>query len=497
MTSVGARTAHRLMAAAVATGLSAAGVAAGAPPAAAHPAAGPYAAQDVPAGGQPEQRNGATATLNGLTTADEAVITVDGERQEIKAGLFEMAVDGGGTLQTYGIDALNPVREQSRYAEGEWKTSPLWGNRNAGRIRWVVDHSYPHRNDLQALAKAAGAKRLTPQAAAAGTQVAIWRFAEKGARGDVGGGGRGAAPQEPPSITPTDPAARKLAGYLVKRARSMAEPGPSLAFDRAEVSGKSGSRTGPVAVRTSASTVSVAPSPRAASAGVRIVDKRGEPVESARNGTKVYFELPKSAEPGAASLTAQAAAKVPVGRVLTGAGERGRGQAQILAGSSQATVSATASVNWAERDPVPATTSRENCAGHGVDIDVDNSGDATFPLRVGKEREEIAGGERGTVTVPVEEDQPYRIPVRGPHGYAKTFSGVLDCTTSAAVGGVTRRSAPATAERPATVGGGGAVVGEGDLARTGGGETRLFAAVAIGLLAVGFTTLRIVRRGGK
>uniref|UniRef100_UPI0034DFCAC6 TQXA domain-containing protein n=1 Tax=Streptomyces sp. PU-14G TaxID=2800808 RepID=UPI0034DFCAC6 len=192
MTSVRARTAHRLMAAAVATGLSAACVAAGAPPAAAHPgaahpaahpAAGQYAAQGVPAGGQPEQRNGATATLNGLTTADEAVITVDGERQEISAGLFEMAVDGGGTLQTYGIDALNPVQEQSRYAEGEGKTSPLWGNRNAGRIRWVVDHSYPHRNDLQALAKAAGAKRLTPQAAAAGTQVAIWRFAENGARG--------------------------------------------------------------------------------------------------------------------------------------------------------------------------------------------------------------------------------------------------------------------------------------------------------------------------
>ncbi|MGP3991076.1 peptidase, partial [Streptomyces sp. 3N207] len=308
------------------------------------------------------------------------------------------------------------------------------------------------------------------------------------------GGGRGEAPQERPVITATDPSAQKLAAYLVKKARSMTEPGPSLTFDKAEIPGRNGERPGPVTVRTNAATVSVAPEPHAASQGVRIVDRDGRRVRAARNGTRLYFELPKGAEPGNASLTAQAATKVPVGRVLTGAGERGRGQAQILAGSSQSTVSATAAVNWAERGPVPATTATENCAASGVDITVANSGDTAFPLRVGKQREEIAEGEHGTVTVPVAEDQPYRIPVRGPHGYEKTFSGVLDCTTSAAARGITQQSAPETVERPATVGGGSAVTADGDLADTGSGGTRLFAALAIGLLAVGVTTLRILRR---
>ncbi|NSC21774.1 TQXA domain-containing protein [Streptomyces albus subsp. chlorinus] len=494
MTSVRARAARRLACAAAATGLCAAGVVTSAPPAAARASTGAPGAGSALAGGMPEQRSGAIATLNGLTTYDRAVIEADGERQEVSAGLFEMAVEGGGTLQTYGVDALNPAQDQTRYTEGEWKSSPLAGNRNAGRIRWIVEHSYPRRNDLDALAKAAGAKRLTPSTAAAGTQVAIWRFAENGARGAEGGGGRGEAPRKRPVITASDPAAQKLASYLVKKARPLREPGPSLTFDRAEVSGRSGERTGPVTVRTNAATVSVVPGPRAASAGVRIVDKGGKPVRSAKNGTKLYFSLPEDADPGTASLAAQAATKVPVGRVLTGAGERGRSQSQVLAGSSQSAVSATAAVNWAERGPVPATVSRENCAGHGVDITVVNSGDAAFPLRVGKQRERIGQGETGTVTVPVEEDQPYRIPVRGPHGYEKTFSGVLDCTTSAAMGGISTQSAPATAERPATVGGSGAVVGDGDLAETGGTDTRLLTALAIGLLAVGVTTLRILRR---
>ncbi|MEU7318264.1 thioester domain-containing protein [Streptomyces sp. NPDC007083] len=499
MTSVRARAARRLTAVAAATALCATGTAGAVGPAAAAPARATTGndAGGAFADGGPEQHSGAVATLDGLRTHGRAVVAAEGEKQTVGAGLFEMSVDGGGTLQTYGLDVLNPAQEQSRYAEGEWQTSSLSGNRNAGKIRWTVEHSYPRRNDLQALAKSAGAERLTPQTAAAGTQVAIWRLAESGASGTSRGGGRGEGPPEPPHITATDPAAQQLADHLVDKARSMSEPGASLTFDRAEVSGRADERPGPVTVRTNAAAVSVAPGPHAASQGMRIVDREGKRVRTARNGTKLYFELPEGVEAGKGSLTAQVATKVPLGRVFTGSGERGRGQAQILAGSSQSTVSATATVNWAERGPAPAATARENCADSGVDITVSNGGDSSFPLRVGKQREDIAGGEHGTVTVPVAEDQPYRIPVRGPHGYRKTFSGVLDCTTAAAGGGVTRQNAPATVERPATVGGGSVPASDGDLAETGGGGgTRLFAAVAIALLAVGVTTLRIVRRRG-
>lgn len=491
MTSVRGRTTGRLAAVAVTTGLCATGMAA---------TAAPVAAVGGPDKSVSGQGGGASATLNGLRIHDRAVIRSGGERQEISAGLFEMTVDGGGTLQTYGVDMLNPSQEQARYEEGQWKSSSLYGNRNAGKIRWILEHSYPRVNDLQALAEAAGAKRLTPQTAAAGTQVAIWRLSEAGprtsARDGRAGTGKAGAHGEPLQVTASDPAAQKLANRLVKSARRMSEPKASLTLHPAEVSGRNGERPGPVTVRTNAPAVTVAPDPHATSQGVRVVDKKGKPVDSAVNGTQLYFQLPHDVDPGTASLTAQAATKIPVGRVFTRAGGRGKSQTQVLAGSSQSTVSSTAGVNWAEDGPIPATRVEEDCAKGGVSITVDNSGDAPFPLRVGGQRREVREGDTATLTVPVREDQPYRIPVTGPHGYERTFSGVLDCATSGAVGGLDQRSAPARAERPATVGGGDAVMGGSrDLAETGGSDnTPLIAALAAAFVAIGGAVLTVVRR---
>lgn len=492
----GRTTAHRLAVTAVAAGLCTAGMTALASPA--------------QAGGRPdgtvEQYGGAQATLVGLTTHGPAVIRTDGERQEVSAGLFEMTVAGGGSLQTYGLDALNPVQAQTRYAEGSWKSSTLHGNRNAGKIRWILEHSYPKVNDLQKLADAAGTRHLTPQSAAAGTQVAIWRFAEAGsqrpddhthdkARGHTGDSAHGTARHGRPEITAVDPAAEKLADRLVENARSMPEPGASLALGPAEVSGRNGDRVGPVTVRTNATTVSVAPDPHAVSRGVRIVDKEGKETDTAHNGSRLYFDVPPGSDPGSASLTAEAATKIPAGRVFTQAGGRGRSQTQILAGSSRSTVSATAGVNWAPKGPVPAATFEEDCAKGGVGITVANHGDEPFTLRAGGQRAEIPQDDTRTVMVPVEEDQPYRIPVAGPNGYEKTFSGVLDCATSAATDSVGPHGAVAGGERPATVGGGEAVMGSSkDLAETGSGGTHLMALIAVGFVVAGGVTMILVRR---
>ncbi|WP_337463069.1 thioester domain-containing protein [Streptomyces sp. AA1529] len=230
MTSVRARAARRLTVVAAATALCATGPAGAAGQAAAAPATAGAGAGGAFADGGPEQRSGAVATLDGLRTHGRAVVAADGERQTVGAGLFEMSVDGGGTLQTYGLDVLNPTQEQSRYAEGEWKTSSLSGNRNAGKIRWTVEHSYPRRNDLQALAKSAGAKRLTPQTAAAGTQVAIWRLAESGASGASRGGGRGRAPRSRPTSPPPTPPPRSWPTISCRRrvrCPSRVPPSPS------------------------------------------------------------------------------------------------------------------------------------------------------------------------------------------------------------------------------------------------------------------------------
>lgn len=199
MLSIKRRGAARLAAAVVASGLVAAGAIA---------TAGPAAAD-----GTTPSHGGATATLGGLKTFDQAVVHNDGGDQRVGAGLFEMAVDNGGTLQTYCIDIHNPTQQQAKYQEVPWSASSLHNNGDAGKIRWILQNSYPQVNDLAALAAKAGAGNLTEKTAAAGTQVAIWRFSDHA------------------KVDAVDPAAEKLADYLEKSAQNVAEPKASLTLD--------------------------------------------------------------------------------------------------------------------------------------------------------------------------------------------------------------------------------------------------------------------------
>ncbi|MCY0930252.1 thioester domain-containing protein [Streptomyces sp. H27-H1] len=276
--------------------------------------------------GTPRTPEGASAVLDGLKTYGQAVLRgKDGTVRQIPAGLYEMRVDGGGMLQTYGVGVSGNAQPQARYAEIGWNGTPLAGNGEASRIRWVLEHSYPQLNDLAGLAKAAGAAALTAQSAAAGTQVAIWRLAE-GVR-----------------VEAVDPEAEKLADYLQRAARRLPEPPPSLAVDPGEVSGPLGTRIGPVTVRTGAQSVSVTPDAAAVAMGVRVVDAQGLPVTSAVNGGKLYFEVPAGTPDGAAAVTLRGSTRVPVGRVFTSGIPA---QVHIVAGSSQSSTVATATAKW-------------------------------------------------------------------------------------------------------------------------------------------------------
>ncbi|MBT2540913.1 thioester domain-containing protein [Streptomyces sp. ISL-44] len=279
---------------------------------------------------------GASAVLDGLKTYGQAVLhSGDGSVRHIPAGLYEMRVDGGGMLQTYGVGVEGSAQPQSRYTESGWSGSPLAGKREAGRIRWVLEHSYPQLNDLAGLAKVAGAGALTAESAAAGTQVAIWRLADG------------------VQVEAADPAAEKLADYLQREAGQLPEPPSSLGLDPGGVSGAVGTRLGPVTVRTGARSVSVVPDAAAVAMGVRVVDAEGRPLDTAVNGTRLYFEVPAGTPDGAASVTVQGATKVPVGRVFTSGVPA---QAQIVAGSSESAAAATATAVWPEPPAVqPAT----------------------------------------------------------------------------------------------------------------------------------------------
>ncbi|WP_443065437.1 TQXA domain-containing protein [Streptomyces sp. NBC_00536] len=272
---------------------------------------------------------GASAVLDGLKTYGQAVLrTQDGAVQQIPAGLYEMRVDGGGMLQTYGVGLAGFAQPEAHYTETAWSRSPLGGHGDAGRIRWVLEHSYPQLNDLAGLAKAAGAGPLTAESAAAGTQVAIWRLAD-GAQ-----------------VEAADPEAEKLADYLQRVAGQLPEPPASLGLDPGEVSGPVGSRIGPVTVRTGAQSVTVTPDTAALAMGVRVVDADGQPVTTAGNGSKLFFEVPAGTPDGVASVMVQGAMRVPVGRVFT-SGEQAR--ALIVAGSSESSASAVATAVWPTR----------------------------------------------------------------------------------------------------------------------------------------------------
>ncbi|MFI6350186.1 Cys-Gln thioester bond-forming surface protein [Streptomyces sp. NPDC050560] len=438
-------------------------------------AAGAFATSGVAvADDAPQQQGGATATLGGLKTYGDAVIHDHGKNEKVSAGLFEMSVDNGGTLQTYCIDIHNPTQKDAKYQETPWSGTSLNGNPNAGKINWILQNSFPQVNDLASLAKKAGADKLTAQDAAAGTQVAIWRYSDNA------------------DVDAKSPAAEKLADYLQKSAQNLAEPKASLTLEPPAVSGHAGEKVGPVTVRTNAGQATVTP-PADSASGVKIVDKDGKAVTKAADGSQLFFDIPEGTADGSAALTVQASTTVPVGRAFA---SQTRSQTQILAGSSESTVSATATANWASKGAVPAVSAEKNCAKGGVDITASNKGDQAFTFELMGSKHTIEAGKSQTITVPVKEDQAYDFTIKGPGGFEKHFKGVLDCKTetgSAGGGSATPSSQPS----PASVGGSSSSSSStgGDLAQTGSSSsTPLIAGIAIALVLVGGGAVFFLRK---
>jgi TQXA domain-containing protein/LPXTG-motif cell wall-anchored protein len=427
--------------------------------------AGAAAADDAP-----QSQGGATATIGGLKTYGAAVVHDNGVDQQVSAGLFEMSVDGGGMLQTYCIDLHNPTQRDAQYQETSWSGTSLNGNKDAGKIRWILQHSYPQVNDLAALADMAGAHGLTEQDAAAGTQVAIWRYSD-GADVDA-----------------LDPQAEKLADYLQKNARNVAEPKASLTLDPPAVSGHAGERLGPITVHTDADSVTVTPPADAAASGVKVVGKDGKAITSATDGSRLYFDVPKDATDGSAALTVQASTTVPVGRAFASGT---RSQTQILAGSSESTVSATATANWAKEGAIPALSATTNCAKGGVDVTATVTGDAPFTFELMGAEHTVAAGKSLTVTVPLQEDQAYDFTLTGPNGFEKHFTGMLDCKTQGSASDITTQTvgepSPALASADST--------GGTNLAETGGsGATPIIAGIAVALVVIGAAAVFLLRK---
>ncbi|GAA3395542.1 TQXA domain-containing protein [Streptomyces roseoviridis] len=444
--------------------------------------AGPAVADESSTNG-----GGVDATLGQLVDVGKIDIKVkhDG-KEEIEAyngGLFNLNVKGGGALKAYCIDLFTGTEAGTTYKEVGWDESTLHDNKNAGKIRWILQHSYPEVNDLDALAKKADAKSLTKDTAAAATQAAIWHYSDN------------------VEATPQDDDAEKLTKYLLaeaEKAPQLSEPTASLEVSPTSLAGKSGSRLGPAKVTTNAAKgatkVSLVPG---APEGVKVVDKDGKAVTSVDDGDEIYLDVPAGAGDGSAKVKLQASTKASIGRAFASTTKE-RKQTLILAGSSESTVSAQIEATWAKQGPVPAVDFKENCAEGGVDVTVSNKGDEDWVFELGGVKHTIAAGKSKTVTVPVAEDAAYKYTITGPNGFEKVVEGVLDCKTSTP--GPKPSETPAPSQSPATGGttaGGttGSTTGGGDLAETGSSNaTPMIAGIAVALVAIGGGAMFFLRK---
>lgn len=408
MTSVRRRAVTRLAATALATALFAGGAVA---------TAGSAAAD--------ENRNnvdggGAVAVLGELETADKVRIRTRRGSYEVSGGLFSMDVENGGTIKTYCIDFGTKAQTGSTYQETGWSSSTLADKPvEAAKIHWILQNSYPQVDDLAALADKVGARKLTAEQAAAGTQAAIWHFSDG------------------VDAKPANRNAAKLTAWLKKNAVELAEPDkPSLQLEPNQVSGMSGEQLGPVTVRTSADAVTVTTGPEAASQGVTVIDGDGQLIGDTTpvtDGTELFFDVPADAEDGTADFTASVTTTVPVGRAFTGLTET---QTMILAGSSDSAVSATATGKWVkpteEKRPSPAFTAKRDCVAGGVEVTATNEGDAPYQFELAGQSVEVAPGKSEPILVPVENKQAYEIVILDEDNETElaSFTGVLDCENS-------------------------------------------------------------------
>lgn len=468
MFSVRKRGVARVAAATLVSGLVAAGSIA---------IAGPAMAEEISTGG-------AAATLGHVVDGGDIDVKVGDKIETYGGGLFDLDVNGGGSLKAYCIDLFTKTKAGTSYKEVGWDESTLHNNKNAGKIRWILQHSYPEVNDLVALAGKAKTASLTKDEAAAATQAAIWHFSDN------------------VETAPKDADANALTKYLVaeaEKAPAQQEPKASLSVSPTSLAGKSGERLGPFKVSTNAAAgVTKVSLPADAPQGVKVIDKGGKTVTSASDGDELFVDVPAGVGDGSTKVSLQSTTKVSIGRVFASTTEE-RQQTLILAGSSESTVTAEIDARWAKQGAVPAVDVKENCAEGGVDLTLSNKGDEDWTFDLKGIQYKIAAGESKTVTVPVAEDAAYDFTITGPNKFTKTFKGVLDCKTATPgpKPSETPSGTPSPSTSPATGGTAttGSTTGGGDLAETGGSSaTPMIAGIAAALVVVGGGAVFFLRK---
>lgn len=296
--------------------------------------------------------------------------------------LFNLQLTDGSKLETYCIDAETPISGDVDYKEDGWDTYPGKGDfAEPGKVHWILQNSFP-KVGTDELASAAGLDSLTEADAVAGTQAAIWHFSNGT---DLKKGEADRAEVD------------ALYTYLVDEAKSQAqvpEPDATLVITPEAAEGAAGETIGAFTVETSADSVPLVLNAEGFE-GLQLVDaETGEAVESAADGDTVAVKVPEGTEAGEASFSGTVTATIEVGRLFRGVEDAEPTQTLITAESSNAEISADASVSWTEgggdetpppddgdddKDEEPTPSPTPSTPDEGGDDDGDQGDDKPAP----------------------------------------------------------------------------------------------------------------------
>lgn len=254
--------------------------------------------------------------------------TWDDNTRKLKAGLFDLVIDGEVESKGYCIDINTPITVGADLDEIDWATAEV---DNLETVEAILRHYYPNGDGPDDY-KLEGSDAQKAMA----TQAAIWHYTDGFDLTD--GDDNDATVIE--NYKKILAAAEGLDGF--------GEPEVSLTITPPEsTEGVAGELVGPYLVNTSADSASVTPSE-----GISLHDEAGEPFTGdVTDGTELWLS---SAAAGEGSITATANAEVGAGRVFFTQGQ----QRIVLASTVTTEAGADAPVSFSEATTTtaPSTT---------------------------------------------------------------------------------------------------------------------------------------------
>ena len=233
------------------------------------------------------------AKFLGLAEGQSATIHGSyGGHRGVKAGLFDVVIDGDVETSAYCIDLHTPIPKDTELDEIEWATS---GVANLDKVEVILAHYHPNGTGPEGYEIEGSDAQM-----AAATQAAIWHYTDD-YQLDLGD-------SNDPKIVSNY---QKILGAVDSgEFDGFGEPTVSLSITPPETTdGVAGNLVGPYLVNTSAETASLEPSE-----GVGLVNEDGSPfTDAVVDGTQVWLS---SGSEGAGTLSATASAEVGAGRVF-------------------------------------------------------------------------------------------------------------------------------------------------------------------------------------